>query len=133
MILFYYKSNCNDLETENEWKKEWSEESIWNYGANLSKGVRILFDRINAIDVVAKKIMKTKSNINQLEINGHKIQIFNIYAPNNSVHRKRFYNNLNTYMANEYCHILGGILIVQGTIKLIVTHKIIAKIKVIKS
>ena len=40
---------------------------------------------------------------------GHKIQILNIYAPNNSVHRKRLNNNLtpNTNMDNAYNHILG--------------------------
>ena len=37
----------------------------------------------------------------KIEINDHKIQIIKIYAPNYSVERKRFYNNLRT-------HILAG-------------------------
>ena len=44
----------------------------------------------------------------KIDINGHKIQIINIYAPNNSVERKRFYNNMSTVFDDEYAHILAG-------------------------
>ena len=96
--------------------KDWNGDSIWNYGTNLSKGVSVLFNKNVAFRLMAKDHIENGRVISlKIEINGHKIQIINIYAPNNSVERKRFYNNMSTVFDDEYAHILAAILTVHRT------------------
>lgn len=88
----------------------------------------------DAINVVAKENFEDGRVISlKVEINGHTITILDTYAPNNSGHIEHFNNHLNTYIDNEYSHILCGDFICTRAIKLIVIHKIITEIKVINS
>ena len=44
----------------------------------------------------------------KLLCNDQKIQIINVYAPNNSAERKRFNTKIATILDDDYIHILGG-------------------------
>ena len=82
---------------------------IWNYRTNLSNGVSVLFNKNVAFILLAKDNIEDGRVISlRIEINDHRIQIINIYAPNNFVERKRFYQNMRTGFDDEYAHILAG-------------------------
>ena len=101
----YYVVSANKASSN----KDSNGNSIWNYGTNLSKGVSILFNKSNVFNVIAKDNFENgRVTSIKLEMNDHKIQILNIYAPNNSVHRKHFTINLSTLLDNEFSYILGG-------------------------
>ena len=94
---------------ENSWIKDWSGESFWNHGTNLSNGVSVLFKKshIFVINDVISFIDGRVTSV-KLTINDQKIQIINVYAPNNSVDRKRFNVNISTMLDDNYVHILAG-------------------------
>ena len=107
-ILLIQETHCNNIETENEWKRDWNVDSVWNYGSNLSKGVSVLFNKTRTFDLVAKDdIEDGRVTSIKITINDHKIQIINLYASNNSVERKRFNINLSSVF-DDQSYILAG-------------------------
>ena len=103
------ETHCDNTETETNWNKDWAAERVWNYGTSLSKGVSILFKRTHSLNIIVKEnIEHGRLTTTKAEINGHKIQTINIYAPNNPGDKKRFLSNLSTVFDNEYAYILVG-------------------------
>ena len=108
-IILIQETHCSNADIENSWIKDWSGESFWNHGTNLSKGVSVLFKKshIFVINDVISFIDGRVTSV-KLTINDQKIQIINVYAPNNSVDRKRFNVNISTILDDNYVHILAG-------------------------
>ena len=108
-IILIQETHCINAETENSWTKDWSGDSFWNYGTNLSKGVSVLFNKSHTFNINSvTDFVDGRATSIKLTFNDQKIQIVNIYAPNNSVDRKRFNINVSTILDNDYIHILGG-------------------------
>ena len=79
---------------------------LWN---QFIEGVSVLFNKNTTFSLVANdNIEDGRVTSLKIEIKDHKIQIINIYASNNSVERKRFYNYLSTIFDDEYAYILAG-------------------------
>ena len=84
-------------------------DSFWNHGTNLSKGVSVLFNKShNMIISSVTDFVDGRATSVKLLCNDQKIQIINVYAPNNAAERKRFNTNIATNLDDDYIHILGG-------------------------
>ena len=50
-IILLQETHCINAETENSWTKDWSGDSFWNYGTNLSNGVSVLFIKSHTFNI----------------------------------------------------------------------------------
>ena len=108
-IILIQETHCINAETENSWTKDWSGDSFWNYGTNLSKGVSVLFNKSRTFNIISvTNFVDGRATSIKLTFNDQNIQIVTIYAPNNSVDRKRFNVNISAILDDDYIHILGG-------------------------
>ena len=96
-VICLQETHCTTSE-QNTWSKQWKDltkggESIWCNGTSSSKGVAILWKNNRTI-----KLVETGNGQNgryiaaTIEIDDKIINLFNIYAPNNGVERRHFFN-----------------------------------------
>ena len=72
------------IDDAQEWSKEWVGFSKWHNGTRLSKGVAILVKEHAPISILCSNDFDEGRIISfTVEINEIRIQIINIYAPNN--------------------------------------------------
>ena len=108
-IVLIQETHCENKQNEDEWKKDWKGNSFWSHGTNLSKGVAFLIKDQATLKTLAYDIYEAGRLISlKLDINDQKIQILNIYAPNNPSERKKFIKRLSEYLDDTCCHILAG-------------------------
>ena len=50
-IILIQETHWIHAETENSWNKDWSGDSFWNYGTNLSKGMSVLFNKSHTFNI----------------------------------------------------------------------------------
>lgn len=96
------ETHCTKF-VENEWKKEWGGLSFWCNGTSVSKGVAILVKPNLDINITEKyKDAEGRKLIVEFKLDSNEtIRIFNIYAPNNGIERKHFFNKLKIDKEND--------------------------------
>ena len=100
-------------ETEELWKNECGCESFFSHGTNNSRGVMIFFSNKLEIEVT-EKITDTEGRFLLLKctIQGTKILIYNVYAPNNEKDHVAFLllikEKLEFFDTTEYEYIIGA-------------------------
>ncbi|CAC5361410.1 unnamed protein product [Mytilus coruscus] len=89
------ETHCTKI-VEKEWKKEWGGLSFWCNGTSVSKGVAILVKPNLDINVTEKyRDGEGRKLIVELKLDSNEtVRIFNVYAPNNGIERKNFFNKL---------------------------------------
>ncbi|CAC5415412.1 unnamed protein product [Mytilus coruscus] len=89
------ETHCTKL-VENEWKKEWGVLRFWCNGTSVSKGIAILVKPNLDINVTEKfRDAEGSKLIVELKLDSNEIvRIFNVYAPNNGITRKYFFNKI---------------------------------------
>ena len=88
-LVMIQETHCENEQSQNEWKTDWKGKSFWSHGTNLSKGVAFLIHEQATFKVIDYEVFVTGRLISlKVEINDQKLQILNIYAPNNSSDRK---------------------------------------------
>ena len=80
--ILLQETHCDSTDEAQEWAKEWN--SKWHNGIRLSKGVAILVGEHASINVVTSIGYNDGGILSfKIEINEIRVQIINIYAPNN--------------------------------------------------
>ena len=107
--MLIQETHCENEQSQNDWKTDWKGKSFWSHGTNLSKGVAFLIHEQATFKVVDYEVFVTGRLISlKVEINDQKLQILNIYAPNNSSERKRFIKGLSEHLDDLYLPIFAG-------------------------
>lgn len=112
-VVCLQETHCS-AETLNQWGKEWKDisggTSIWNNGSSESRGVAILLSSKLNLPITEMyrdnvgRLLKVK-----ISSGDFKIILQNIYAPNDGVDRKLYFDSLRirNERDDEYCCILG--------------------------
>ena len=111
--------NVNGLRNIKKRQNVWKCKSLSSYGTNLSKGVTVLFHEKAIINILSYNIHEDGRMISvKIEIYDQKLQIINIYAPNNPVDRKRFIKQLGGVTDETYLQVFAGYFncVLEGTL-----------------
>ncbi|CAC5420630.1 unnamed protein product [Mytilus coruscus] len=103
------ETHCTKI-VENEWKKEWGGLSFWCNETSVSKGVAILVKPNLDINVTEKyRDGEGRKLIVELKLDSNEtVRIFNVYAPNNGIERKNFFNKLIINNENDVVNYVMG-------------------------
>ena len=108
-ICFIQETHCHDTFGANNWSAEWGGKCFWSLGTSLARGVAILFQE--KLDI---KISNEIVDINgryiyiTIEVDECKVNLLNVYAPNNGNERVRFFNNIKQIVKDKEELIIGG-------------------------
>ena len=99
-----------------DWQKEWDGHSLWSAGSNSSRGVGVLFNFDYEYSISDEICDKNGRFIYfTLIIQDFSYKFVNIYAPNNPIERKRFFNKMGRWVKMEEENLVGGAIIVHKT------------------
>ena len=112
-VLFLQETHSTE-ETEDIWRKQWNGSySIFAHGESNSRGVAILMN--SAVDCEPHEIVKDDEGrflLLKAKLNGEKVILLNIYAPNTEREQVEFWEVIEQLLrqkiAPDYKLILGG-------------------------
>ena len=116
-LILLQETHCHYNKDVKKWSKAWSHKSkssYWSKGTSRSKGVAILFsDRLvdKGFDISNIDIDSNGRYIKMIiDLDGNKIRVTNIYAPNDGFERIRFFANLNDIIQDgeDAENLIGG-------------------------
>lgn len=108
-IIMIQETHCENLQAEQEWVSDWKGNSYWSHGTSSSKGVAFLVHNQTNFKILSHEIHEDgRLTAITTKVNDQIIKVFNIYAPNNSIDRKRFIKKLSGLLDARYLHILAG-------------------------
>ena len=94
-ITFVQEAHISDQSQFQTWGKEWGGKAFWSPGSHNARGVGILFKPNFAFDYLDLKRDTYGRFLSVLvEINGNRIQLNCVYAPNSPTERTRFFSEL---------------------------------------
>ena len=100
--IYFLQETFSEPSDENIWKKEWGGELFFSHGTKHSKGVCILINPIAQLQVdylysnnSGRIVLITTS------LNGQKITLCNIYAPNDQANQLQFIQELNNCIIDK--------------------------------
>ena len=111
--IAFLQETHGTTETENTWKDECGCETYFSNGTSSSRGVMIMISKKLEIDV-NQQINDSDGRFLMLKctIQGTKIIIYNVYAPNNKTEHLTFMKYVNSKLnlldSNEYEYMVGG-------------------------
>ena len=114
-VCMLQETHCNTQQDVTLWSKEWNGKAFWSLGTNMSKGVVFLIKPGLDLDIVKEEKDNEGRYIHiDVKIDDVTFSFINVYAPNNPVDRKKFFNDVNTKILHisqvnqERNIILGG-------------------------
>ena len=124
-ICLLQETHCSSEDDSILWGKEWGGKCFWSLGSNMSKGVAIMLKE--NLDI--KTVNVTNDNDGRLltvtiEIDELQLHVVNIYAPNDTVERCNFFNELYRKLCNLKTLHANADLVVGGDFNCAVDNKI---------
>ena len=108
-VIFLQETHCHLRRDEKRWSLEWDGQSIWSKGTNKSRGVAVLFNRNNIYNFQNVAIDSCGRYISfDLYIGDSKYRMVNVYSPNCGNERTAFFNNIQSFLVDDYENILAG-------------------------
>jgi len=90
-------------------QREWDGEIIFNHGTNTARGFPILLHSRLECSVKQKRSDNEGRILNiVLDLDGHTLNIINIYAPQTDSERRTFSSGLDDFLSEEFDNIVGG-------------------------
>ena len=94
-VLFIQETYCTSIKEARSWEQNFNGKSFWSFGSKHSRGVGIFLSAILNFELGNFDFdLDGRFLILDVIINDVNFRCINIYAPNNSVERKTFINNL---------------------------------------
>ena len=98
-VILLQETHCENSDEEHDWAKDWNGTSLWCNGTRLSKGVAILINEKSPIKLLSHNKHHDGRIISvTIQVQDFKIQVVNVYAPNNPQERKTFIKNIHTHV-----------------------------------
>ena len=100
--FYFLQETYSDANDELLWQSEWGGKILFSHGSHHSKGVCILFDP--AINLNEEYNFSNKTGriiLITVYLNGVKISLCNIYAPNNQSEQLEFLKELNNCIIDK--------------------------------
>ena len=111
-ICFLQETHCYSENDVKEWSNQWAGKAYWSPGTNNSKGVGILFKEKLDIDVSNIKCDKDGRYLSVfITIDDAKLNLVNIYAPNDAAARANFFVQLQQKVASLKTEKTGEVII----------------------
>ena len=108
-VLFIQETHCTNIKEAKSWGKNFNGKLFWSFGGKHSRGVGIILSPHLNFELGNFDFdFEGRFLILDLIINDVDFRFINIYAPNNSVERKTFINNLAKYLVTKRNLVLGG-------------------------
>ena len=110
-IVFLQETHCCSMTFAKRWEAEWGGKCFWSFGSNRSKGVAILFAS-HLVYSINQFQFDTDGRLISMNIviGGNKFNLINIYAPVDSVERRKFLRSISHYInkSSDSRVFLGG-------------------------
>ena len=108
-VLFIQETHCTNIKEAKSWGQNFNGKLFWSFGGKHSRGVGIILSPHLNFELGNFDFdFEGRFLILDLTINDVDFRFINIYAPNNSVERKTFINNLAKYLVTKRNLVLGG-------------------------
>ena len=108
-FLFLQETHVYNLSTAKYFESKFAGKAFWSFGSNRSSGVGIIIsNKISYIIDYFKFDCDGRFIILDVTVNGNKIRLINVYAPNNPCGRVTFLKSIATYLVTNRSLILGG-------------------------
>ena len=96
--IYFLQETYSEPGDENIWKKEWGGELFFSHGTKHSKGVCILINPIMQLQVEYQYSNNSgRIVLITISLNGQKVTLCNIYAPNDQANQLPFLQELNNW------------------------------------
>ena len=100
--IYFLQETYSEPGDENIWRKEWGGELFFSHGTKHSKGVCILINPTMQLQVECPYSNNSgRIVLNTISLNGQKVTLCNIYAPNDQANQLQFLKNLTTVLLTK--------------------------------
>ena len=100
--IYFLQETYSEPGDENIWKKEWGGELFFSHGTKHSKGVCILINPIMQLQVEYQYSNNSgRIVLITISLNGQKVTLCNIYAPNDQANQLPFLQELNNCIIDK--------------------------------
>ena len=115
-ITFVQEAHIADQTEFQSWENEWGGKAFWSAGTHNARGVGILFKpNFDFVFVDLKRDTQGRFLSVLIEIDGNRLQLNCVYAPNSPAERSCFFNELWEFsFAGEYAIIAGDFNCVEN-------------------
>ena len=111
--IAFLQETYSTQDVENLWKNQWGGDTYYAHGTNHSKGVMILIKP--GLDIKVLKCVADEKGwflLLDVTLQGEKVILLNLYAPNHENDQIKFYDRLNHLLEDNKCEnhkcIVGG-------------------------
>ena len=100
--IYFLQETYSEPSDENIWKKEWGGELFFSHGTKHSKGVCILINPTMQLQVDSRYSNNSgRIVLITTSLNGQKVTLCNIYAPNDQANQLQFLQELNNCIIDK--------------------------------
>ena len=100
--IYFLQETYSEPGVENIWKKEWGGELFFSHGTKHSKGVCILINPIMQLQVEYQYSNNSgRIVLITISLNGQKVTLCKIYAPNDQANQLPFLKELNNCIIDK--------------------------------
>ena len=109
-IVFIQEAHFTCIQEANRMiNKFWKGRHFWSFGTNLSRGVGILLAKDLNYKLLKHEFdFDGRTVIVDIEMGNMKLRLMCCYAPNCPTERRKYINDLDIYLINNFENILGG-------------------------